>query len=1070
MKKTSPDCLKPVLCLAAILLFGTLARTQTPTVPTPPQTDQIILDNNSNSKADPGDKVRYQVTIQNTGSGNANGVQLNAVPDPRTTLDGTSFRTSPLAMPDAYDCLGNVGITVPDGASDLLANDYDDAPAGLTATAGTFSTAQGGSITIATNGSFSYNPPRGYTGTDTYTYTLNDGNDVDGAGPIPGTDMATITITVSGLVWFINNNAGACASFCDGRMSNPYTSLSAFNTANDGMGFNPKDNHVIFIYESSTAYAGGIVLRNGQKLFGQDATVSLDMAAGLTVPTFSNALPTTNSASPFATIANSSGDGVTLADGNTLRGFRVGDCSDFGIENSGTNSVGNLVVSEVTINNTTGGGFDASHGSGSGMSAVFASISSTGGANGILLATCMGTFTANGGTITNPTGTGVLISGGSVVFSTSGAITDNTGFAVVVDDHDSGNATFSGNITSTGTGISVQNCGGGTKTFSGSSKSLSTGSNTAVALSSNTGATVNITNGGLVISTTSGTGFNATGGGTVTVQGTGNTINSGSGTALNVSSTTIGASGITFQSISKNGGTNNAIALSSTGSGTFTISGTGSAGSGGTIENISGADAISLNNTDGLVSLSSLIIEDISHANDASAANDTNSGVDGIHGQNVDAGLSLNNCTIRRISDSAINGTGANTSTTTPWVGLSINNSTLENCNRFHVTNRADQAGEGVVHILGISGTVSVLNSTLQNGARGLHFYSATSGSIDMTVQNTDFLNLYKDIESINDSWGVNAIELRMFGSCGAVARIGDPNETNAALGCQFTNASTSSISIFCHDNSYSGTIRTVISRNIFTVTDHISPGTLGTNAGFDGEFPQGGVLLQCLGGAMEGVFSHNEFHDCMHAFGGVGNLTLISGESSDTEFRVNNNTFDGPWDFINELRSDNNTSCAILWKDNIMPFKNLTPAQIVGTELAGMGLTSQPLPFESFFVDVRNNGFMDLTIQNENVPDHDRPNNSSSDNSFHFRTNNGTLNLEMDNNKATNGYQLQHNSGTFNLFRDGSGAGTAQLVLLANGNLGGSVNPNTSPPVVNQSGTITLSNTDPVLPSIGPF
>lgn len=415
-----------LLCLSNAVLWGQ-------TVPTPTQTDQIINDQNSNSKADPGDRIRYKVTIQNTGGNDANGVQLNAIPDARTTLDGTSFRTSPLASPDAYTCLGNVGITVPNGASDLLANDYDDNPSGLTAAPGTFATTAGGSITIASNGSFSYNPPRGFTGTDTYQYTLNDGNDVDGAGPIPGADMATVTFTVSGLVWFINNNAGACASSCDGRMSNPYTTLAAFNAANDGTGSNPKDNHAIFIYESATAYTGGIVLRNGQKLIGQDATVSLATAAGLTVPTFSNALPVTNSANgTIVNITNSSGDGVTLADGNTLRGFTVGNCSDFGIENSGTTSVGNLVVSEVNINNTTGGGFDASHGSGASTNAVFAAISSSGGTNGINLTTCAGTFTVNGGTITNPTGTGVLISGGSVAFSSSGAVTDDTGFAVDV--------------------------------------------------------------------------------------------------------------------------------------------------------------------------------------------------------------------------------------------------------------------------------------------------------------------------------------------------------------------------------------------------------------------------------------------------------------------------------------------------------------------------------------------------------------------------------------------------------------------------------------------------------------
>lgn len=211
---------KLLLCaLAPLYPLSLSLQAQTPTVPSPQQTDQIILDPNSNGKADPGDKIRYKVTIQNTGSGNATGAQLNAVPDPRTTLDGTSFRTSPLAMPDAYSCHGNVGITVPDGVSDLLANDYDDAPAGLTITAvSNAATTQGGTITIAANGSFSYNPPRGFEGTDTYQYTLNDGNAVAG---VTATDLGTVTITVSGMIWFINNNAGACASSCDGRMSTP---------------------------------------------------------------------------------------------------------------------------------------------------------------------------------------------------------------------------------------------------------------------------------------------------------------------------------------------------------------------------------------------------------------------------------------------------------------------------------------------------------------------------------------------------------------------------------------------------------------------------------------------------------------------------------------------------------------------------------------------------------------------------------------------------------------------------------------------------------------------------------
>ncbi|MEO7254600.1 MAG: Ig-like domain-containing protein [Casimicrobium sp.] len=117
--------------------------------------------------------------------------------------------------------------------------------------------------------------------------------------------------------------------------------------------------------------------------------------------------------------------------------------------------------------------------------------------------------------------------------------------------------------------------------------SMSTGAADAVNF---TNASGNFTDGGLAITTTSGQGFKASGGGTVTVQGTGNTIASTTGTALNVANTTIGASGLTFQSISANGGANG-IVLDTTGaSGGLTISGTGTAASGGTIRNMVGAD------------------------------------------------------------------------------------------------------------------------------------------------------------------------------------------------------------------------------------------------------------------------------------------------------------------------------------------------------------------------------------------------------------------------------------------------------------------------------------------------
>jgi hypothetical protein len=141
-----------------------------------------------------------------------------------------------------------------------------------------------------------------------------------------------------------------------------------------------------------------------------------------------------------------------------------------------------------------------------------------------------------------------------------------------------------------------------------------TGTANGVNLPTSTAGTFNFNN--LIITTATGNAFSAAGGGTVNVTTgvTPNTLAAVGGIALNVVSTTIGASGLNFQSISANGAANG-IVLSGTGAtGFLTVSGDGSTGSGmcsggtsatpglldcdgsgGTIQNTTG-DAVSLTN------------------------------------------------------------------------------------------------------------------------------------------------------------------------------------------------------------------------------------------------------------------------------------------------------------------------------------------------------------------------------------------------------------------------------------------------------------------------------------------
>src|SRR5688572_24156467 len=311
----------------------------TPAVPFVPtvtatKTDFLQVDNDLDTKADPGDTLRYTVVIGATGE-DATGVTFSDTVDPNTAFVPGSLQTTPLARNDSFSASGNIRITA--AAPGVLANDqdFDGVGPALNVTAGTFLSAQGGNVNLSADGSFTYNPAPGFEGSDSFTYTLNDG---EGPG-----DTGTVTITVTGMIWFINNNA-SCP--CDGRLTNPFNSIAAFEVVNGVVGVNnPAANDNIFVYESATNYVGPLTLENGQKFIGQDATASLSSISGVTPPAGSDPLPAT---SPGAPIVNITGNGITVAQNNILRGFTGGDATT---DITGT-GFGTLNISDVTLNGT----------------------------------------------------------------------------------------------------------------------------------------------------------------------------------------------------------------------------------------------------------------------------------------------------------------------------------------------------------------------------------------------------------------------------------------------------------------------------------------------------------------------------------------------------------------------------------------------------------------------------------------------------------------------------------------------------------------------------------------------
>jgi len=376
------------------------------------------------------------------------------------------------------------------------------------------------------------------------------------------------------------------------------------------------------------------------------------------------------------------------------------------------------------------------------------------------------------------------------------------------EDTSTATATYNGTITknnNANNAVRINAKSSGATAFGGAI-TASTSSANAIDLT-NTGGTVNFT-GGLNLTTTSGVAFNATGSG-ATVNATQdnssivNTLTTTTGTALNVANTTIGASGLTFRSISSNGAVNG-ISLNTTGStGGLTVSGNGgtctSVGTctGGTIQ--SAAVGVSLNST---------------------------------------RGVSIDRMFIQNTSDSGINGTSVTNFTFTNGKIDNSGNAGFESNIAFNGT--GSQAGNN------IAGTLTVTGNTLTNA-----FYSAldiqsdngtvTNANIsDNTITNTGGLGI--NISGVNNASTVfnlnnatiNQNNITQVGGTGIQAQCSASNVTGPGAVCGTPGDPTKLISI---------TNNTVLPKT--TATQAI---TVANSGGNSGSRTKTNFLVQCNG------------------------------------------------------------------------------------------------------------------------------------------------------------------------------------------------------------------------------
>lgn len=713
------------------------------------------LDAGGDGKADLGEIVNYQAVVSNTGTSDATGVTFAPTIDPNTTYNAGSLHASPIAFNDTYNWVGNTVLdTSARGLGSVTANDVAITDTFTLTTLSGVATTQGGTVTLGSNGHFTYTPPVGFTGTDTFNYTIRNSTDATLAG------TGTVTINLPVRVWYVQNAAVNGNGLSSSPFNSPVSASSAANASTDiiyvfsDIGANPKVN-------------GNFALDNGQQLLGQGVSL---VANSITL----------FAASSAPTITNSSGSGITLAVGasNTVSGLIIGNCSGSAIASGA--SFGTLTVSGVAINNGTGQALSLSSGTlsaSNGFSGIASTNSST---TGITLSGVGGTLSLSSGStsITNPSGAGLDLQSSSGSFNFSNTNISGSGGTGVNLVSNSNNITFadlditpdanqkaivatnntgtitttSGDITTSGAGnraIDIDGPVGRTPINMTLTSVTTSGAANSISLVDTSGTKFQVT-GTTQINTRAGTGVFIDNSTTTNVQlGTTNIPNpSATGgygiriedtsSAVTITSATIsGANQTVAQTDSNNDGVadsdgdGDAIFLKSN-TGSFTLSG-------GTLSNC-GGDGIDIRGATN-ISVSNITINGVGL--DVSGSSVGGVGGHGIYALDVTGTNSLTGVTITNWETAATNGFRW-------WNRSGTGTFTLHGC-----TFSNSETGSGAIIYRGDNTAVMTLNVGGTNGGDPCNFTNlfgeaighaagnstGSSATANLTVQNNNFTN-----------------------------------------------------------------------------------------------------------------------------------------------------------------------------------------------------------------------------------------------------------------------------------------------------------------------------------------
>jgi hypothetical protein len=402
-------------------------------------------------------------------------------------------------------------------------------------------TSNGGVVNLNTaDGTFTYTSAPGFTGTETFTYTLTNAI---------GTSTGTVTMTVTNTIWFIDNSVTTSGN---GTLASPFKAIADYNASSA-----TKDaNDIIFFFTGSGAYAGALTLATGQKVIGQGVALSSEV-------TFASGSSASPPAGTRAKFANAAATAITLNTNNIVRGVTLGDLTSL----SGT-AVGNLTVNTADKNGTGAALKVTTSGT---LAVTFDGMTSTNSPETVINLTGVGgTFTVTSVTsITNPTGSGIAIgsaaSGFVADFQNTTTLNGSSAAALSLQSNNAGATTkfTTLNIAPDSGARGIDAASGGTRNVTGGTISTTNarGVSINVAALTMTLTKLDVSGGsvadnGLVLTTTTGTfALNGTG----TTDGSGGTIQSTTNDGVVLTS----AAGVTLKNLNVTNCNGDGIEMSS---------------------------------------------------------------------------------------------------------------------------------------------------------------------------------------------------------------------------------------------------------------------------------------------------------------------------------------------------------------------------------------------------------------------------------------------------------------------------------------------------------------------------